>query len=73
MWLKKIYGNKPIPEYKASTRTIDILYDLAECTEARGRDVSLLIENMKQKAAEYEAEGEFEAPFPSSIKVSFSW
>ncbi|KGL87740.1 HAUS augmin-like complex subunit 1, partial [Charadrius vociferus] len=56
---KKIYGNEPIPEYKVSARTIDILYDLAECTEARARDVSLLIEDTKQKAAEYEAEANY--------------
>lgn len=72
LWLKKIYGNQPVPQYEVNARTIDILYELVECNEARDRDVSLLIEDMKQKATEYEAEGEFEAPVLSSIKVSFS-
>ncbi|NXE10398.1 HAUS1 protein, partial [Lophotis ruficrista] len=56
LWLKKMYGNQPIPQYEVNARTVDILYELAECNEARDKDVSLLIEDMKQKAAEYEAE-----------------
>jgi len=51
--------------------TVDILYQLAECNEARDKDVSLLIEDMKQKAKEYEAKGEFETPLLSSIKDRF--
>lgn len=50
--------------------TVDILYDLAERNEARQKDLSLLVEDMKQMAAEYEAKGEFTAPLLSSIKVS---
>uniref|UniRef100_A0A8D0FDE4 Uncharacterized protein n=1 Tax=Strix occidentalis caurina TaxID=311401 RepID=A0A8D0FDE4_STROC len=67
-----MYGNQPILQYEVNPRTVDILYELAECNKARDRDVSLLIEDMKQKATEYEAEGEFEAPVLSSIKVSSS-
>ncbi|KGL97096.1 HAUS augmin-like complex subunit 1, partial [Charadrius vociferus] len=70
LWLKKIYGNEPIPEYEVNARTVDILYDLVECNEARDRDVSLLIEDMKQKATEYEAESEFEAPLLKSLDLS---
>ncbi|XP_074668455.1 HAUS augmin-like complex subunit 1 isoform X2 [Strix aluco] len=55
-WLKKIYGDEPVPQYEVNTQTVDILYELAECNEARDRDVSLLIEDMKEKAAEYDAE-----------------
>ncbi|XP_075267762.1 HAUS augmin-like complex subunit 1 [Opisthocomus hoazin] len=54
-WLKKIYGNEPVPQYEVNESTVDILYQLAECNEARDKDVSLLIEDMKQKAKEYEA------------------
>ncbi|KAM6036722.1 HAUS augmin-like complex subunit 1 [Theristicus caerulescens] len=58
-WLKKIYENQPIPEYEVNERTVDILYEIMECNEARDRDVSLLIEDMKQKATEYEAEANY--------------
>ncbi|NXW52546.1 HAUS1 protein, partial [Nyctiprogne leucopyga] len=59
LWLKKIYGNQPIPEYEVNARTVDILYELAEHNEARDRDVSLLIENVKQRATEYEAKANY--------------
>ncbi|XP_063175456.1 HAUS augmin-like complex subunit 1 isoform X2 [Chroicocephalus ridibundus] len=59
LWLKKIYKNQPIPAFEANKRTVDILYDLAERNEARDRDVSLLIEDMMQKATEYEAEAKY--------------
>ncbi|XP_037229026.1 HAUS augmin-like complex subunit 1 isoform X2 [Falco rusticolus] len=59
LWLKKIFGSAPIPTYKANERTVDILYKLVEYNEARDKDVSLLIEDMKQKAAEYEAEANY--------------
>ncbi|NXE80343.1 HAUS1 protein, partial [Cochlearius cochlearius] len=59
LWLKKIYGNQPVPPYEVNARTVDNLYELLEANEARERDVSLLIEDMKQKAAEYEAEANY--------------
>ncbi|XP_014804863.1 PREDICTED: HAUS augmin-like complex subunit 1 [Calidris pugnax] len=58
-WLKKVYGNKPIPEWEVNESTVDFLYNLAECTEARESDAVLLIENMKQKAEEYEEKTEY--------------
>ncbi|NXK49814.1 HAUS1 protein, partial [Chauna torquata] len=58
-WLKEIFGNQPIPQYEVNAQTIDILYELVEYSEARDRDVSLLIEDMEQKAAEYEADANY--------------
>ncbi|KAM6471112.1 HAUS augmin-like complex subunit 1 isoform 1-T1 [Liasis olivaceus] len=58
-WLKNTLGDQPIPPYEADARTVDILYELAERSESRDGDVSLLIEDMKQKAAEYESDGLF--------------
>uniref|UniRef100_A0A8C3PQ90 HAUS augmin-like complex subunit 1 n=1 Tax=Calidris pygmaea TaxID=425635 RepID=A0A8C3PQ90_9CHAR len=58
-WLKKVYGNEPIPECEINESTVDFLYNLAECNEARESDAVLQIENMKQKAEEYEAKSEF--------------
>ncbi|XP_067172179.1 HAUS augmin-like complex subunit 1 isoform X1 [Apteryx mantelli] len=59
LWLKKVFGDQPIPQYEVNAKTIDILYELAEHNEARDRDISLLIDDMKQKAAEYEAEANY--------------
>uniref|UniRef100_A0A8D0H9F9 Uncharacterized protein n=1 Tax=Sphenodon punctatus TaxID=8508 RepID=A0A8D0H9F9_SPHPU len=58
LWLKKTFGDQPVPQYEVNARTIDILYELAECNEARDRDVALITDDMKQKTTEYESEGE---------------
>lgn len=58
-WLSNIFGDQPIPHYEVNTRTMEILYQLAECSEARCRDVVLLTEDLKQKAAEYGTEGSY--------------
>ncbi|NXS10880.1 HAUS1 protein, partial [Neodrepanis coruscans] len=54
LWLKKIYGDEPIPEYEVNEKTVDILHDIMERNEARDRDVSLMIECMKEQEAEYD-------------------
>lgn len=58
-WLSNIFGDQPIPHYEVNTRTTEILYQLAECSEARCRDVVLLTEDLEQKAAEYSTEGSY--------------
>ncbi|NXA48439.1 HAUS1 protein, partial [Nothocercus julius] len=58
-WLKKIFGDEPIPQYEVNARTIDILYELAEHNEARDRDVTLLIDDMNQMAANYQEEAKY--------------
>ncbi|XP_007942034.1 HAUS augmin-like complex subunit 1 [Orycteropus afer afer] len=55
-WLKSIFGDHPIPQYEVNPRTTEILYHLSERNKARDRDVSLVIEDLKQKASEYESE-----------------
>ncbi|KAM9214121.1 HAUS augmin-like complex subunit 1 [Leptosomus discolor] len=73
LWLNKIYENQPIPQYEVNARTVDILYDLVECSEARDRDASLLIEDMKQRAAEYEAEANYlQGLLAESLDLSLS-
>ncbi|XP_032715377.1 HAUS augmin-like complex subunit 1 isoform X1 [Lontra canadensis] len=57
-WLKKIFGDHPIPQYEVNARTTEILHHLSERNRVRDRDVSLVIEDLKQKASEYESEGE---------------
>ncbi|NXU66011.1 HAUS1 protein, partial [Horornis vulcanius] len=58
LWLKKIYGDVPIPEYEVNERTVDILHEVMECNEERDKDIMLLIEDMKDQATKYEAEAE---------------
>uniref|UniRef100_A0A8D1LJX6 HAUS augmin like complex subunit 1 n=1 Tax=Sus scrofa TaxID=9823 RepID=A0A8D1LJX6_PIG len=55
-WLKKIFGDHSIPQYEVNPRTTEILHHLAECNSVRDRDVCLVIEDLKQKAREYESE-----------------
>ncbi|XP_012369973.1 HAUS augmin-like complex subunit 1 [Octodon degus] len=58
-WLKKIFGDHPIPQYEVNPRTTEILYHLGERNKARDRDACLVIEDLKQKASEYESEGTY--------------
>lgn len=55
-WLKKIFGDHPIPPYEVNPRTTEILYHLSERNRVRDRDIHLVIEDLKQKASEYESE-----------------
>ncbi|XP_004422553.1 PREDICTED: HAUS augmin-like complex subunit 1 isoform X2 [Ceratotherium simum simum] len=55
-WLKKIFGDHPIPQYEVNPRTTEILHHLAERNRVRDSDVYLVIEDLKQKASEYESE-----------------
>ncbi|XP_040840904.1 HAUS augmin-like complex subunit 1 [Ochotona curzoniae] len=55
-WLKKIFGDHPIPQYEVNPRTTEVLYHLAERNRVRDRDVQLVTEDLKQKASEYESE-----------------
>ncbi|XP_033277231.1 HAUS augmin-like complex subunit 1 isoform X1 [Orcinus orca] len=55
-WLKKIFGDHPIPQYEVNPRTTQILHHLSGRNRVRDRDVYLVIEDLKQKAREYESE-----------------
>ncbi|NXX69183.1 HAUS1 protein, partial [Spizella passerina] len=57
-WLKKLYGDAPIPEYEVNERTVDILHEIMESNEERDKDVMLLIEDMKDRTSKYEAEAD---------------
>lgn len=56
-WLSTMFGDQPVPHFEVNTRTVDILYQLAQSSEARCSDTALLTEDLKQKASEYEADG----------------
>ncbi|XP_044513769.1 HAUS augmin-like complex subunit 1 [Gracilinanus agilis] len=72
-WLKKIFGDQPIPKYEVNPRTTDILYHLSECNRVRDRDTSLVIEDLKQKAREYESEARYlQDLLMESVNLSFT-
>ncbi|XP_051534224.1 HAUS augmin-like complex subunit 1 [Myxocyprinus asiaticus] len=56
-WLSKVFGQQPVPEFEVNTRTVEILHELAESSEMRCREITLLIEDHEQKAAEYSSDG----------------
>lgn len=56
-WLSTVFGDQPAPHFEVNTRTVDILYQVAQSSEARCSDTALLTEDLKQKASEYEADG----------------
>ncbi|XP_008164276.2 HAUS augmin-like complex subunit 1 isoform X2 [Chrysemys picta bellii] len=73
LWLKRTFGDQPIPQYEVNSRTVDILYELAECNETRDKDVSLVIDDMKQKTAEYESEANYlQELLMESVNLSFN-
>lgn len=57
-WLSAVFGDQPVPQFEVNTRTVDLLHQLAQSSEARCSETALLTEDLRQKAAEYEAEGE---------------
>lgn len=67
-WLSAVFGDQPVPHFEVNTRTVDILYQLAQSSEARCSDTSLLIEDLKQKASEYQAEGEYNPQIAAESK-----
>ncbi|XP_076005801.1 HAUS augmin-like complex subunit 1 [Genypterus blacodes] len=56
-WLCSVFGDQPVPQFEVNTRTVELLYQLAQVSEARCSDTALLIEDHRQKAAEYQADG----------------
>lgn len=57
-WLGAVFGDQAVPQFEVNTRTVDILYQLAQSSEARCSDTALLVEDFKQKASEYQADSE---------------
>lgn len=56
-WLSTVFGDQAIPRFEVNTRTVDILYQLAEISETRCNETSNLVDDFKQKASEYQADG----------------
>ncbi|XP_020778722.1 HAUS augmin-like complex subunit 1 [Boleophthalmus pectinirostris] len=58
-WLSTVFGDQPVPQFEVNTRTVDVLYQLAQFSEARCGDTELLIEDLNQKASEYQADSAY--------------
>ncbi|XP_008331458.1 HAUS augmin-like complex subunit 1 [Cynoglossus semilaevis] len=56
IWLSSVFGDQLVPQFEVNTRTVDILYQLCESSEARCSEISLLIDDLKQKTTEYQAD-----------------
>ncbi|NWW70310.1 HAUS1 protein, partial [Climacteris rufus] len=59
IWLKKIFGDLPVPKYEVNEKTVDILHEMMKFNEERDKDATLLIEDMKEQAAKYEEETDY--------------
>ncbi|KAK7089847.1 HAUS augmin-like complex subunit 1 [Littorina saxatilis] len=58
VWLDNLYAGKPVPHFERNEQTIDLLHQLMEKNVARDSDTQLIVQDLKQKATEYTAEGQ---------------
>lgn len=56
-WLETLFGAEAVPEFEVSTRTIELLDELAQVSELRCKETSLLTDDYRHKAAEYSSDG----------------
>lgn len=56
-WLETVFGAEGVPDFEVNTRTIDLLDQLVQISELRCKEVSLLIDDYRHKAAEYSSDG----------------
>lgn len=56
-WLGSVFGDQTVPDFEVNTRTMDLLDQLVQLSEARCEEVKLLIDDHKQKASEYQSDG----------------
>lgn len=57
LWLEKLYGGDQVPDYELNETTVSTLHDLMRKNEKRDTDMQLIIEDLRQKADEYNGEG----------------
>ena len=59
-WLGKLFDGASVPEYSSTDgRVLDALYDMAQRSEERSRQLAILTRDMDQKIAEYDSESMF--------------
>ncbi|KAL8575395.1 hypothetical protein ACOMHN_000011 [Nucella lapillus] len=57
-WLENLYAGQPVPKFERNERTIDLLHQLMLKNVTRDRDTQLIIQDLRQRATEYAAEGQ---------------
>ncbi|XP_061755313.1 HAUS augmin-like complex subunit 1 [Nerophis ophidion] len=57
VWLSAVFGEQAVPRYEVNIRTVDLLHQLACCSEARCTETALLTQDLQHKASEYQADG----------------
>lgn len=70
MWLEKLFGDKPVPSYELNQYTVGVLHNLKKRNELKEANTQLLIEDLRQKADEYNAEGRRLGHILSSINLT---
>ena len=59
-WLQKIFEGASAPECSTTDgRVMDALYEMAQRSEERSRQLAILTSDMQRKIAEYESESMF--------------
>ncbi|KAL6470739.1 hypothetical protein MHYP_G00218580, partial [Metynnis hypsauchen] len=56
-WLGSVFGEQAVPEFEVSARTMELLDQLVQISEARCEEVKFLIDDHRQKASEYSSDG----------------
>lgn len=56
-WLETVFGAEGVPGFEVNTRTVELLDQLAQISELRCSEVSLLTDDYRHKAAEYSSDG----------------
>lgn len=56
VWLEKVFGEHMLPSYELNPFTVNLLYRLMKRNEKKEEDAELLVEDLRQKGEEYNAE-----------------
>ena len=57
-WLESVFAGEEVPEYEITPGTVEELWQLATASREKERRLETIVEDMEQKAHEYEAESE---------------
>ncbi|XP_060572037.1 HAUS augmin-like complex subunit 1 [Ruditapes philippinarum] len=56
VWLERVFGDQSVPSYELNQSTVSMLFNLMRRNEQKEKDCQLLIEDLRQKAEEYNVE-----------------
>ncbi|XP_071110633.1 HAUS augmin-like complex subunit 1 isoform X1 [Haliotis cracherodii] len=58
VWLEQMYGGESVPQFELNQKTISILYKLMQENQLQDKNCQLVIDDLRQKAAEYGVEAQ---------------